>query len=355
MATVSLSAISAVMNLIFGDAMADQIRRDVLLPNLLPVRTGRNSTMTWTAKFSNRSAGGAFAEGADMADADFDSHARVQASLAWAEYRTGAKVSGLSEALSRVNGSPSLDPSLFSDEIRDAIDYLAVLVSSDSYAGNVAASPPELAGLATAVDSSGTYAGIAPGTYSEWASAENTLAATALTVDKIRENLIRPIIDNCGMYPQFLIAPGNVFDDVGALLGDKRQYIDEVQTIDGQTVNLKSRGGFRAIEIDGVPLIEDRHCTANTIYGFARDAVEYQQVPAVGPEQAGVVMQAVKALTGVTLEEDEVAMMLRASTQRLQPSIAMLGKTGDNVKAMVKVYAQLGVRYRNRCGKLTLT
>lgn len=355
MATVALSAITAVMNLLYGDAMADQIRRDVLMPNLLPVRTGRNSTMTWTVKSAARAAGGAFAEGADMSDSDFDSHHRLQASLAWAEYRTGAKVSGLSEALSRVNGSPALDPSLFNDEIRDAIDYLAVLISQHTYSGNVAASPTQLAGLATAVDSSGSYAGIDPGTYTDWVAAENTLATADLSLDNISQNLIRPIKDNCGMYPVFMVSSGSVFDKVKALFGDSVRYLDEVQTIDGGTVNLKARGGFRAIEVDGVPLIEDRHATSNTIYGFARDAVEYQQVPAVGPDQAGVIIQAVKALTGMTLEEDQVAAMLRASTQRLQPTIEMLGKTGDNHKAMVKVYAQIGVRYRNRTGKLTLT
>ena len=355
MATVALSAISAVMNLIYGAAMADQIRRDVLLPNLLPVKVGKNSTMTWPVKVSGRSAGGAFAEGADMSASDYDAHTRLQASLAWAQYRTGAAVSGLSEALSRLNGSLALDPSLFSDEIRDAIDYLATLMSSHTYAGNVAASPAQLAGLAAGIDSSGSYAGIDPATYTEWASSENSLASASLSFSTLRSNLIRPVKDACGMYPKFVTCDGTTFDKIGDLFGDQRRYITEVMSVDGRQVDLKLAGGFRALEVDGIPYIEDRHATANTLYAFGPDSVHYEQVPSVGPEQAGVVVAAMKQLTGVTLQEDEVAAMLKAATARLQPTIEMMGKTGDNVKAMVKVYAQLGVRHRNRCGKLLLT
>lgn len=355
MATVALAAISAVMNLIYADALADQIRRDVLLPNLLAVKVGRNSTCTWPVKVSGRSAGGAFAEGADMADGDFDAHTRLQASLAWAQYRTGAKVSGLAEALSRLNNSLALDPSLFNDELRDAIDYLSIKIATHSYSGNVTNSPVELEGLARAVDSSGSYAGIDPGTYTEWASAENSMALADLSFETLRENLIRPFVDKCGMYPRFVTCPGNIFDAIGALFGDQRQFVDQVMSTGGEMVNIKLRGGFRAIEIDGVAFVEDRHATANTAYAFGPDSAEYEQVPAVGPEQAGVIVAAIKDLTGVTLQEDEVRTMLAAQSTRLQPTIEMLGKTGDSIKAMVKVYAQLKVRHRNRTAKLLFT
>lgn len=355
MATVALSAMSAVMNLIYGDGMADQIRRDVLLPNLLPVKVGKNSTMTWPVKVAGRSAGGAYAEGADMSGSDYDAHVRLQASLAWAQYRTGASVSGLSEALSRLNGSLALDPSLFQDEINDAIDYLATLISSGTYSGTVGASPTELAGLAAAIDSSGSYAGIDPAVYTDWVSAENTLASASLSFSTLRSNLIRPFKDACGTYPVFVTCDGTTFDKIGALFGDQRRYVDEVQALTGETVNIKLRGGFKALEVDTIPFIEDQHATANTMYAFGPNSVEYQQVPATGPELAGVVVATMKALTGMDLQVDEVKAMLAARTQRLQPTIEMMGKTGDSINAMVKCYCQIGVRHRNRTAKLLLT
>lgn len=356
MATLSLTAITAVMNLVYADAMADQIRRDVLLPNIVPVKLGKNSTTTWPVKVAGRTAGGAYAEGADMSDGDFDSHARLQGSLAWAEYRTGAKISGLADALSRANGSMAVDMGLFNDEIKDAIDILATKVATHSYSGSVAASPPQIEGLARAVDASSTvYAGIDPATYTDWVSTENTLALTDLSFDTLRENLIRPVVDACGMYPRLVLVPGNIFDAVGALFGDQRRFTDTVMGVGGEQVNLKLRGGFRAIEVDGVPYVEDRHCTANTAYAIGPDAIEYSQVPAVGADDPMVAIAAVKDLIGVDLTQDQVRAMFAASSARLQPKVEMLAKTGDSVKAMVKLYAQLRVRYRNRCGKLLFT
>jgi hypothetical protein len=355
MATVALSALTAVMNLIFGAPMADLVRRDVLLPNLLPVRVGRNSTMTWTVKSAARAAGGAYAEGADMAGSDYDAHVRLQASLAWAQYRTGAAITGLAEALSRLNGSPALDPSAFASEINDAIDYLAILISAHTYSGNVSASPVQLSGLASAIASSGSYGGIDPASYADWVSTANSLASASLSFATLRTNGPRPVKDACGMWPVFATCDGTTFDKIGALFGDQRRYIDEVMSVDGQLVNIKLRGGYRALDVDGIPYVEDRHATANTIYYFGRDSVHYEQVPAVGPDQAGVVVAAMKALTGIVLDESEVEASLEASTQRLQPSIEMMGKAGDSHKAMVKVYAQIAVDYRNRCGKLLLT
>jgi hypothetical protein len=355
MATLSLAAISAVMNLVYADSMADLIRRDVLLPNILPVRTDGNNVATWPVKSNARTAGGAYAEGADMVDDDYDAHARTQASLAWAQYRAGAKVSGLSEALARANGSPALNPGVFEDEIRDAIDKVAVDLSTHAYSGNVAASPTQLAGLAAAIDSSGNYAGVNIGTYTDWVSAENTLAAADLSFETLRENLHRPVKDACGMWPRVVVCDGATFDRVGALFGDQRRYVDEIVNVGGQMVNLKLRGGYRAIEVDGIPYVEDRHATANTLYAIGPDAIEWRQVPAQGPDQAGVVVAAMKALTGTELDLDEVRRMLAARANRLQPTVEMLGRTGDAHKAMIKVYCQLIVRYRNRCGKLLLT
>jgi len=355
MATVSLADFSAVLNLTFAEPSADLVQRQVVLPNLLPVVPSSDAVATWGVKSAARTAGGAYAEGADMADGDYDAHASLQASLAWAQYRKGAKVSGLAESISRLNSSRAVGGSKLDGEVRDAVDALAVDVSADGYGGNVSASPVELAGLASAVASSGAYAGIDPATYTDWKSVANSLASASLSFANLRTYLFTPFYDSCGMSPVFCTCDSATFDKIGALFGDQRRYLDTIQTVDGRTFDLKLRGGFRALEVDGVPFVRDRHATANTIYAFGPECAQYRQVPAYVPSDYAQVVAAVKALTGVTVADADIIAALTAMTQRLQPTVQVVAPTGDAFKAMVKIYAQIVVRYRNRMGKLLLT
>lgn len=353
MAGASLSTISAVLSVVFADALASVIRRDVLLPNLVLVENDRNSSCLWNVKFSGRDTAAAKAEGHDAADSDFSTHARKQASLTWAEYFAYVKVSGLSQAVTQASGGGDL----LGDELVDALDELAVLLSTDTYAGDPSASPTELGGLATAVDSTAAYAGLDPATYAEWAAGENTLATASLSIDNLRTKLHRPVKDACGMWPEFVTCKGALFDKVCALFPDQqRLMVDQVFTQARGNVMLKAVGGFRAVEVDGIPYIEDRHATTNTFYAMHSSCLSYRQVPAAGSEWDPAALQkAIKDLVGVTLQEDEIAQLLVRGAQRLQPRIEALAKTGDSTKLMVKWYGQLRCRYRNRCGKLTLT
>jgi hypothetical protein len=357
MAGAVLSDISAVMNLVFGDSLANQMRRDVILPNLVRVENDANSTCTWPVKFTGRNTASAKAEGFDAADGDYSTDLRKQATIVWAEYFAFAKVSGLSQALAaatRAGGSYDL----LSSELRDAVEELAVLISSDTYAGNDGDTPAEIEGLANAIDSTGTYAGLAQGSYSEWASGEDTLASASLSLGNLRTKLHRKFKDGCGFWPEFVVTTPTVFDQVCALFPENsRNIIDQVTTSARGTVNLKAIGGYRAVEVDGIPYIEDRHCTASTLYAIHSDFLSYQQVPAAGSgvSSAFSVQQSVKALTGDMLPLGEIEAMLARGASRLQPVIEPLGKTGDNMKVLVKWYGQLKLRRRNAAAKLLLT
>ena len=68
MAGPTLSDITAVLNLIYGDQLAEQMRRDVLLPNLVPVVDDRNDSCHWRGKFDGRNTASAKAEGHTPAD-----------------------------------------------------------------------------------------------------------------------------------------------------------------------------------------------------------------------------------------------------------------------------------------------
>jgi len=355
---LNLAAISAVLSVVYADRLADNIRRDCLLPNLLEVADDRNASCLWTGKFTNRSTAAAKAEGHDVSGGDFSTHNRRQLTLGWAQYYAYAQVSGLAQAVNTASaqGSPT-ELDALGEELIDAIDELAVLISSDTYAGSVSASPPELSGLAQAVHASGDYAGLAVATEGEHASPTNTLATASLSVTNLREKLHRPFKDSCGMWPEFVVCPGEQWDAVCALFNDQtRNMVDVVTTMARGQVQLRATGGYRAVMVDGVPYIEDRHCTASSFYALHSRYLSYRQVPAATSKySAQQIAAAIKELVGVTLEEDVVAATLKRGGARLQPYVQLIGPTGDSMKAMVKWYGQLRLRRRGAASRLTLT
>lgn len=356
MATLNRADLSDAMSLIYQDNLVDQFRRDIVLLNLLKVVPGRNDSCVWPVKFEGRTAGGAYAEGADMADQDFDSHTRVQGMLPWAQYRKGAKVSGLAQAVVGAGGY-AYSGDVIDEELVDATDALAVEIGADLYAGNPGASPPELAGAALAIDgSAGTFAGIDSTTHGDWLAGEDTAVLADLTPAVIRTKLFRPVKDATGMDPEFVTVPGAIMDALKEVLGEKAETIQQVRTNARGGVDIFAATGARAVSIDGVPFIEDRHCTAGTMYAWHSRFVEIRQVPAVkNRRDPNRIVAAIRQLTGVDMDVSEVEARLRAGSGVLTPAIEFLAQTGDATKAMVKVYAQLAWKRRNAFAKLTVT
>ncbi|MCI0346683.1 MAG: hypothetical protein L0221_14765, partial [Chloroflexi bacterium] len=291
----------------------------------------------------------------DVEDADFSTDVRKQATLTWAEYFGYAKVSGLAESIAAANAGEGED--LLLSESKDAIEELSVKLSEHTYSGSVDASPTELEGLARAVDSTGTYAALAAATYTEWASGEDTLATASLSLANLRTKLHRKFKDGCGIWPEFVTCSGTLFDLVCGLYNDQsRIMVTEIHTSARGNINLKAVGGFRAVEVDGIPYIEDRHATASTFYANHSANLSYRQVPKAGsaasPEQ---VRAAIKALTGDDLPLEAIAEQLKKGSSRLQPWVKALAATGDSTKLMIGWYGQLRVKHRNRASKLLLT
>lgn len=357
MATLTRADISAAISLLLQDKLVDQFRRDLILTHLFAVKDGYGESLNWNPKFTGRTAGGAYAEGADMADGDFDSHDRARATLQWAAYRAGAKISGLAmaAAANRYAGAPGMGGDLFDEELEDAIDKIALDLGVDFYAGDETASPVELAGAARAVDSTLTpFAGLAVGTYPEWVGGENSIAATALSFDQLRTKLFRPVKDATGRLPDFVTTTGTVMDSIKSLFEDKAEVVNEIR-IRGAMIDIKKAAGAEAVMLDGVPFIEDRNCTASTLHAWTASDVEIIQLPAKRPQSdPSRIVAAIKALTGMDVPISDVEARLRRGGVII-PTVEMLAQTGDAYKAMVKVYLQLKWRRRNSHSKLLLT
>jgi hypothetical protein len=218
------------------------------------------------------------------------------------------------------------------------------------------ASPVELAGLAQAIDATGTYAGLAPGSYPTWISAENTDTLANLTLDILRTKILRPYKDLNGVRPKFCVCPGAVMDKVFNLFDQStRIVVQTVRGADGKMVDIGALG-FTGVMVDGVPFIEDRHCTTGTIYAFDPDWVEYVQVPPVWLSMdPGMLQSITQQVLGSMVPLDQIIEAQRQAGSRLIAQINALGKLGDSTRIQLVLDAQLRVRRRQGAAKLTLS
>lgn len=354
MAVQGLSGLSAVLNLKFSDPITATLRRDVALLNLIGVVPKANSSATWGVKIGARTTAAAKAQGYDVQSSDYSSDARQQATLAWAHYEAYAAVTGTAQRISQANGSAAVSNDILGEELNDAAQELAVKVSTHLYSGDVSATPVEVAGVAVAIDSSGNYAGIDASTYTTWVSAEATGSLSTLTLDNIRTNVFRPVLDATGKRPTAVVLPGALHDKVAALVDPSQRILRPVNSPLGM-VDLASMG-FVGFQLDGVPFIEDRHCTSNTMYGLTLDQLEIQQVPpAWTTMDPGQLSSMLKELSGQVIDPALVLGMMQQAQRKLSFQVNALSKTGDSSKLQLVGDFQLCVKRRNAFSKYTLS
>jgi len=362
MAGASLSTVSAVLNLVYGPDVTETLRRDSVMMNVVRARYMANTTATWRVKIGARNTAAPKAEGYEVQSSDFSTDTRLQATLGWAHYEAYASITGTSQRIAAANSARANSGygPLLDEELADAANELTVKMSTHCYSGSEAASPVELGGLARAVKGSVSYAGIDPATYTTWISGENTGGLSTLTLDTIRTGLFRPVLDATGRRPDVAILPGALHDKISALIDPAQRVVLPFMAPIGpngapQQVNLASLG-FTGFMLDGVPFVEDRHCTTNVIYAGSLADIEFQQTPpdwtSMDPGQlAGMV----KDLTGKTVPVDVITQAIQASTSRLTTQINALSKTGDSTRLQIVLDAQLCLKRRNAWAKLTLS
>lgn len=363
MATTDLAAVSAALSLVYPNRIVSQINRKTVLPHLLEVKMGAGKGVYGTAKFTGATNAAASAEGVQRSATDADQELKVPWSLAWSQYDKTASVTDLAKNANASNLNPqssgAIGGDLLQGEVSDMGTRLMMGAASDMYAGDPGASPVELAGAALAIDSSGTFAGINPGTYTEWASVEATSPLAALTLEQIRTDLITPIYDACSEVPDFMTCPSNVFDVIRGLFDDREKAVREITTARG---TIKLRAGVQAIELDGIPVVRDPFCTANTLYAWNSNYVHVEQL--LPPELAALFgadrpREAIVDYLQMVFDDPRLVipdadldgMMARAST--LMPCVKVLGPRGLTTEAVVYLHAQMHWSKRNAHGKCT--
>ena len=359
MATLTLGDFSDALSQVFGPNIISQINLLAIGLNLIPTVPGAGKNAAWTAKLTGRTNAAGYVEGADMADVDFDSEKREDAVLAWAEYRKGAKVSGLAQAAAASNLQPGSVLSeglgdLFSDEVTDAIERLALGMGTNLYNGTGGGADPMI-GLETAVAAAGVYAGIDPGVDPEWASTVQSIPTGDLSFSKLRA-FITAIYKASGRRPDLLLTDPDTFDKIGDLYGDGRRWMESLELSNGQggRREIKLVGGYRMLEFDGIGIAQDNLATSDAIWGLNTRFIQIKQLSSYkSPMTLERFLAIMEAITGERLPMESMGEMTAAPGQ-LVPYVEMLGKLGDSDRAQIKCYSQLCVNRRNAHGRLNL-
>lgn len=355
----NLSDLSSIMSVAHQDDVMKQFTNEAVLANLIPIEDGAGANCAWDVKLDGRTAGGPYAEGAAKSDGDFDTHTRIDAVLSWAQYRKGAKVTGLAQAAAGSIGGTNLyagNPDAFVEELLDAAEELAVELAADLYAGNPAASPTELAGAAVAIAAgSSAFAGIDPDDHPAWVSGVNSVAVGDLTFSALRTKLFRPVKNATRRLPDFCTVDGATFDILLDKFEASAETISEIRTYGRGVVALERLAGARAISLDGVPFVEDPHCTASYIYAWNSAMVRIRQLPPKGITMDPARMVRTFAELGVPVTESDIVARLAERRGRIAPVIDLMGKSGDSDEAYIKWYGQIVWRRRNAFAKLQIT
>lgn len=357
MSALSTTDIDSILSaLALSAPLTDQINRSVVLANLLP-KVRKGDPVKESAKFTGRTAAGGISQTAAAPTAS--AHVKIPFSLAMGEYSDTAAVTGRASAAAGAVANP--DPlggaDLLEQEVRDANDNIALSLGQDLYSGDGSTANP-IFGLATAVDSTGVYGGLDPDDYPEWVSTERTVAAASLNFEAIR-GWMTGIENACGERPDMIIARPTVVDSLVSLYGSTAApFVSEVVTAGGVR---KLSAGTRAIQVEGVPVIGDRFCTNNTLYGLNS---KYVYIANMWPYSSKFsidqlvdrFMEKTLQVTGKTmLAEDAAAYINQAIESGFLAKLIYLAKTGNQDSVQIVVYAQLMVKRRNSCGKLIIT
>lgn len=364
-----LADFSAALSLVHGPRLERQINDVSVLPQLLPIVEGEGKAMHGTAQFTGAANATASTEGVARSSSDADAEVEVSYTNAWAQYDKVASVSDLAVAATGSSLNPESAGAMGGDvllgRVLDQNTRLALGVATDLYAGNPGATPPQLAGAALAIDSSGTFQSIVPGTYTEWVSVENTGALSGMTQAQVRD-FLTDVYDACGYFPEFVTCPSTVWNAVRDLYADRESNTQIVEMAlaagggpDGRDSRIvKLSAGHRILDIDGVRFVLDKYATASTMYAWNTRFVQLEQLNpyrGVLDQGAAGIQDLFRRLTDnprLVLPREQVEGMMARSVG-LRPHIKMLGDRGLSKEAVVALFAQVNWKRRNAFGKFT--
>jgi hypothetical protein len=326
---------------LFYDDLTNNINRQVVLAQLLDVRNGTGQNVQWIAKFGTATPAsrGVIADGADVTV--FNRDTKIPAVLQYGTYHDAFDITGKSAAAAAAAGNPDQLADLFEDDMMDSAERLARGIAEHCYSGD--GSTDNIHGLtATAgpLALTGTYAGIDKGVQTQWASNQVDALSAGLSFGLMRR-MRRNIWTASGQKPNLIICDAEQHENYGNLFGNERRYVDYVR-IGGKKITLD--GGYQVLEFDGIPVVEDEQCPANTMLFLNTRFLYLSQLP----DPLTMYNQSMGHSDLMGTDEEQFGEGTTGLTARIIP----LAKTGDSYKFELICYPQLVSRRQNVHGRI---
>jgi len=345
MATLDLAALSSIMTYKFGPDIHRQWNRSIVLGAALPVVPGSGKDCSWAVEFSGATAEAA-SEGEDINSAEYVNDTPDDAHQPWATYRSSFQVSEQAfDAAVTSGGDPELLFDLFADKVMSHSATILKKIESDlivgtgtrTVRGNTVNTIVGL--LGGAIESSGTYAGIAVSGASEWAGIvlSNGSVSRPLTTELLAA-AERGIFAASGNPSRgFLLTTAAIADKYEGLWGQRLQ-VSPGGVGDLGATNLAWRGK---------QIVQSADMSSGHLVFVDPGEMEIRFLPfgQMTRRQAIEFMENVRKAAGTS---DAKAFNL----SNLPVRIALMGKTGDSLKCSIRTTCQLVVKRRNRLARI---
>jgi len=328
-----------------------QYNRATPLLNILNKEAGAGKNVAFDVTFGSQ-VGTAYVEGADVGAPTKD--VEVLATLPWCEYGDHFEITGLAEDAAA--GSDTELDNLYVKKTMQSMSRVAIKMEADIASGAGTSGPNIFHGFTNATGPlglTGTYAGIARGTYAQWAS--NSLlnggvprALTLALMHDIMEDIFTSGNGAIGGISAIVAGPG-IWKKYGLLASaDRRQTLDAVRmregVIRGQAI--KFDAGWEALDFGGIPMFRSNNLTNDMLFINENHAF-MKYLPAAAARKARGEILATLPIAGT---RDEQAGINGASG--LTASLIELSRNGNKSRFQVVGSYALCVDKPNAHGRI---
>jgi hypothetical protein len=180
MALETMSATQAALGQRIAPKLIRLWNRSAVLATMIAATPGKGPNAAFDVESGNTTEPDTVAEGADLGAGEMQSDIDDAAKLGWSDYRAGFNITQRALDVAASSGGITATDlvDLFELRIMSRAAHLVSKINKDLYAGtgtSVGSGQANIVGLfGGATDASGTYAGLARGTYADWAG--NVLA-----------------------------------------------------------------------------------------------------------------------------------------------------------------------------------
>ena len=173
----------------------------------------------------------------------------------WKQYSASITISGEEERKNAGSKTKIID--LLDARTKQARMSMVEALSTGIFSDGTGNGSKNLTGLAAMVLDSGTYGGIASGTYTWWKSTVDS-SSNAITLAEMRNLFNTPSLGGKD-HPNLIVTTQAIFETYESLL------TATVQTLSEGSKKLAD-GGFQTLEFKGVPVVWDELCNSGVIY-----------------------------------------------------------------------------------------